>query len=151
MRLYMKKTLPLHGSRNAFTLIELLVVMAVIAVLMSLVIGLSGTANEAALLARAKTELAELILEIEDYKESEGEYPANWAAFNTWYTATYSGTAWTITDGDPSDPIDPWGNTYQYNEDAANDFLFLIGSLGPNGVSDSGEGDDITNRNGALQ
>lgn len=158
LRFYMKKTSPTSCPRSGFTLVEILVVIAVIAVMMSLVVGLSGTANASALDARAKTEIANLMIEIEAHKISEGTFPADWAAFNTWYTTKYAGTAYTITDGDPSGPIDPWGNSYLYTFDTNTPFVFYIGSFGPDGVvgdggapSTFGEGDDLTNRNGTLQ
>ena len=151
LRLFMKETSQISSRRSGFTLVEMLVVMAIIAILMSLVLGIFGAAGQGALESKAKAEIADLMNEIEKYNADEGSYPADWAAFNTWYTARYPGTAYTISDGDPSDPIDPWGSSYVYTYNSSVPFVYFIGSLGPNLTNDNGDVDDITNRNGALQ
>lgn len=136
--------------KQGFTLVELLVVMAIIGILMGLVIGISGAVQQGAAEAKAKAEIADLMNEIEKYKVEKGSYPDDWDEFANWYSQKYEGTAYTITEGGPDAPIDPWGREYRYDFDASRPFVYFIGSRGPNGRDDSGDEDDITNRNGAL-
>ena len=144
-----------HKFKKGFTLIELLVVMAIIGILMGIILGVSGAIQRKAAEAKARAEIADLMNEIEIYKSEKGSYPADWAEFGTWYTGEkYVGTKYTLTEGTPSDPVDPWGVDYMYGE--VREFTYLIGSKGPdgrnggNGSTVFGDGDDITNRNGEL-
>jgi general secretion pathway protein G len=148
----MNQTHSSHKLKQGFSLIELLVVMAIIATLMGLVIGVSGAITRKTAVARARAELADLMNELEIYKSDEGSYPADWAEFGSWYTDDkYAGTAYTITDGEANDPVDPWGTDYSYTFDpTVSEFIYLIGSYGPDGTNNNGDGDDITNRNGSL-
>lgn len=61
----------------AFTLIEMLTVMAVIAVLASLVIAISGLAQRNAAVKRAEGEIAAMSTACEEYKNDNGEYPTS--------------------------------------------------------------------------
>lgn len=147
----------LHKLKKGFTLVELIVVMAILAILMGIMLGVSGAIQRNAAEAKAKAEISNLMNEIEIYKSEKGSYPANWAEFGTWYTdEKYVDTAYRLTAGTPSNPIDPWGVVYQYPEAQVKEFTYLIGSKGPdgqdggNGSTTFGEGDDITNRNSAL-
>lgn len=156
----MQQSKSTHKQKQGFSLIELLVVMAIIAILMGLVIGVSGAVTRKAAEARARAEISDLMQEIEIYKSDKGSYPAgsDLSAFMQWYTnEKYVGTLYTLTELDGSKlPIDPWGNKYLYGYNPSNPFVYLIGSYGPdgkkggNGSSTFGENDDITNRNGAL-
>jgi general secretion pathway protein G len=60
-----------------FTLIELLVTIVIMAVLMGLVIGLSGVARRKSVDAQARAELQTLANAIEEFKLSAGIYPSN--------------------------------------------------------------------------
>jgi len=62
-------------SKGAFTLIELLVVIAIIAVLASLILGISGYVQEKAGNSRAEVEIKALENAIEAYKLDNGAYP----------------------------------------------------------------------------
>lgn len=158
--------------KPGFTLVELLVVMAIIGILMSLVIGIAGAVNRGAAESQAKAQIADLMNEIEKYKSDRGTYPSGasqqerWNNFRDWYLDRYPGTAYTITEGTLRagtnfQPLDPWGQEYRYEYNASTPFVYLIGSLGPdarfgnddnpNNEDHLGKGDDITNRNGALQ
>jgi prepilin-type N-terminal cleavage/methylation domain-containing protein len=138
------------ANRAGFSLLELMVVMAVIAILMTLTVGVFGRASQGGAEARAKGEIAGLMNELEKYFADEGGYPPNagWADFEDWYNAKYgASTVWEITEeGDAGNPIDPWGREYIY-EPGPSPFVYLIGSEGRDGNADH---DDITNRNGAL-
>jgi len=61
--------------KGAFTLIELLVVIAIIAVLASLILGVSGYVQEKAGNSRAEAEIHALSLALESYKQDNGTYP----------------------------------------------------------------------------
>jgi prepilin-type N-terminal cleavage/methylation domain-containing protein len=60
---------------SGFTLIELLAVIAIIAILVSLGVGIARGAAHRSAVARAKSELALLALALEDYKRHYGDYP----------------------------------------------------------------------------
>jgi len=147
----MKQNSSRHKLKRGFSLVELLVVMAIIGILMALVTGISRAVQRGATDAQAKAQIADLMNEIEKYKADEGSYPGNWNDFRNWYVDRYPGTAYTITEGTPSNPIDPWGQPYEYDFTTDTPFVYFIGSFGPNAQDDQGEADDITNRNGALQ
>lgn len=159
--------------KPGFTLVELLVVMTIIGLLMGLVIGIAGAVNRGAAESQAKAQIADLMNEIEKFKSENGVYPDDWNDFGQWYDDKYQiveggetiDMAYTITEGTPSDPLDPWGQDYIYDFPYATDpaqspFVYLIGSKGPdarwgsqddpNNQTSFGLGDDITNRNGAL-
>lgn len=157
----MQQTTQSHKHKQGFSLVELLVVMAIIAILMGIVIGISGGVTRGAAEAQAKAQIADLMMELEKYRGDKGQFPANWSEFRDWYVDRYPQTEYTLTEGSPQDPIDPWGKTYVYHYDpSVSPFVYLIGTRGPDGrygsegddtgVSSFGKGDDITNRNGAL-
>jgi general secretion pathway protein G len=152
-----------HPAKAAFTLIELLVVMAIIAILMALTLGIAGAVNRGAAEAKARAQIADLTLEIEKHKADKGSYPTDLRALVTWYeTEKYKGTKYLTTDIIAGNPVDPWGKSFYYS--VVNEFVFRLGSLGPDGqfassglrdkdgkvLTDSpsnfGQGDDITNQ-----
>src|SRR5688572_19932039 len=61
--------------RRAFTLLELLVVIALIGLLASMVVGVSGMASRRMREARVKAELNQIVTAIEDYRGDKGSYP----------------------------------------------------------------------------
>ncbi|HMP00799.1 MAG TPA: type II secretion system protein GspG [Kiritimatiellia bacterium] len=63
-------------SRSAFTLVELLVAIAIIAILMGLVVGISGVANRKSTEAKARSELQTISAALEEYRLVYGSYPA---------------------------------------------------------------------------
>ncbi len=50
-----------HKQKHGFTLIELLVVMAIIAILMGLVVGVSGAVMRKSAVSRARAEMSDLM------------------------------------------------------------------------------------------
>ena len=62
-------------SSRGFTLIELLVVIAIIAVLAALIFPITGAVNRAKIRSKARAELAELQMAIDNYKAKLGHYP----------------------------------------------------------------------------
>ncbi|MEX2605804.1 MAG: prepilin-type N-terminal cleavage/methylation domain-containing protein [Kiritimatiellia bacterium] len=168
----MQQTTDSHKHKQGFSLIELLVVMAIIAILMGIVIGISGGVTSGAAEAQAKAQMSDLMMEFDKYKADKGSYPPSEPAnsprppfvigtgpgsFAEWYEDKYPDTVFTITEGSPEKLIDPWGNEYYYEYRLSNPHVYLLGTWGTDGRSGSkdvnttfGEGDDITNRNGAL-
>src|ERR1019366_8873863 len=75
-------------GEGGFTLIELLMVMSIIIALMGFtVVGIIGAQQRAAI-TRAKSELALLAQELEDYKRHYGDYPQTGAAAQASQTVT---------------------------------------------------------------
>ncbi|HEY8900776.1 MAG TPA: type II secretion system protein GspG [Chthoniobacterales bacterium] len=70
------KPVPPSTSRGAFTLIEILVVIAIIAILASLILSVSGFVQEKAGISRAQVEIKALETALENYKQDNGTYPA---------------------------------------------------------------------------
>ncbi|HWW00070.1 MAG TPA: prepilin-type N-terminal cleavage/methylation domain-containing protein [Candidatus Acidoferrum sp.] len=62
-------------STTGFTLIELLVVIAVIAILAALIFPVTGAVNRAKIRSKARAELGEVQLGIDNYKAKLGHYP----------------------------------------------------------------------------
>jgi len=61
--------------RRAFTLLELLVVIGIITVLSAVVLGAARHAAEMGRVARAREELAALVIALENYRRVYGDYP----------------------------------------------------------------------------
>jgi len=64
-----------HGGRGAFTLIELLSAIAVIAILVSITVGITRGVLARSQIARAMADLATLAMALEQYKLQYGDYP----------------------------------------------------------------------------
>ncbi|WFB34577.1 prepilin-type N-terminal cleavage/methylation domain-containing protein [Kiritimatiellota bacterium B12222] len=62
-------------QKQGFSLVELLVVMAIIAILMGIVLGVSGVVQRKAADVRGRAKIADLMTQIEFYKNDEGQYP----------------------------------------------------------------------------
>ena len=71
----MKVQLPPTRRTSAFTLIEVLVVIAIIAILASLILAISGNVQETAGRKRAESEIAAVSAALEKYKLEYGTYP----------------------------------------------------------------------------
>ncbi len=87
--------------------------------------------------AKAKNDLEQLAIAITFYKiDNEGRLPSQLsdllAPSETYPDGVYAGKTL---------PNDPWGRRYLYRRSGGD---FLLYSLGPNGLDESGQGDDIT-------
>ncbi|MGA0334381.1 MAG: type II secretion system protein GspG [Kiritimatiellia bacterium] len=136
-----------HKHKQGFSLVELLVVMAVIAILMGIVIGVSGSIQRKAAEAKARAEIADLMNELEVYKSDMGTYPSSLGDLVNWYQTEKYKVDFDLTDLNGTTPVDPWGNPYEYPASGVKEFTYFIGSKGPD---KNLAADDITNRNGAL-
>ena len=121
MCLYLPKSHPGCGSnRSGLTLFELLVVMMILAILVSLVIGLGRHADTMAKRHRAMADLGKWQEALHQYYVHLGEYPRSQyngnvtnlllaceaiGGTNVWFG---EGTSARLT------PLDPWGHAYQY-------------------------------------
>jgi prepilin-type N-terminal cleavage/methylation domain-containing protein len=153
-----------HKQKHGFTLIELLVVMAIIAILMGLVVGVSGAVMRKSAVSRAWAEMSDLMNEIELYRADVGAYPSSYRSgdnhvagnrdimvlrkekdptnplkpgFRDWYEAKYPNTVFTTMAISSK-------NGHEYFVDPwgspliykdVKEFVYLIGSYGPNGSS----------------
>lgn len=131
-------------ARQGFTLIELMVVIAIILVLMGLVIGISGAAQRGAAEARARSEIGQIVLAVEQFRADRGRYPNNLRDdFFEWYNERFPNTVFEMTDLNANGRmVDPWGNEYSYTP--ASPFVFEIRSRGPDRSANTA--DDITSR-----
>jgi type II secretion system protein G len=135
-------------TRQGMTLIELMVVIAIIMILMGIVVGISGAAQRGAAEARARAELGQLSLELENMRADPnfGRFPTNdegLARLVTWYRDRYPGVQWDLTELNGSTPIDPWGREYDYSI-MGGGLFFRLRSGGPSGLSN--EYDNISLR-----
>ncbi len=67
----------MNKRQARFTLIELLVVMAIIIILASLVLGISGYVQKKGARSRAEAEIAAISAACESYKADNGTYPTD--------------------------------------------------------------------------
>jgi len=157
-------------AKQAFTLVELLVVMAIIAILISITLGVAGRVSNDGAESRAKGEMAQIQLEIELFKADRGSLPADGSTlgedFFLWFEEKY-GDGNGVFDADDRiyDTVDmsvfrnpdgtmtpssmrlrdPWGRDYRY--DLVNPFLYFLSSDGPD--MQQGTPDDISTRKGS--
>jgi general secretion pathway protein G len=147
----MSKILREMKKDKAFTLIELLVVIAVIGMLSSIVLVSMKGAREKARIAKAQSEIRQLVTAMYLYKENHGELPP--IGDNCSACSNPCNSSWTavidalVNDGLLGSRIDkdPWGNYYCYDDNdnvccGCNSPLY---SMGPNGVNEGLGGDDI--------
>ena len=122
-----------HRRLRGFTLIEVLVVLALIGVLLSfvapMVIDRPDQAREVKLRADFETIRSALIM----YRLDVGAFPQDSEGLTV------------LTNGESrylaSDPIDPWGQPYQYRSSPSGEIRLF--SFGPDQQNNGGSGDDI--------
>ncbi len=148
----------MNKRTRAFTLVELLVVIAILGILVSLITAGAQAARRRGAVTKAKTTIAGLETAIAMYQGDMGEYPATGneslvsALQDDPNNVDWQGPYMEFKQDDlvEGQLIDPWGNSYEYisvNGGAPKhrERSYDLYSLGPNGVDDSGTGDNIVN------
>ena len=149
---------------RGFTLIELLTVIVIISILAGMIIAGAFVAVENAKKREAEGDIASLENALSMYETDVGSYPStsgvvvhnsfkDWLMDNTASVAGWNGPYmhFDSKDLDGSSFKDPWGNKYKYrcpgidHHPPDHSDYFDIWSYGPDGVNNSGGGDDITN------
>jgi len=104
-----------RASRAGFTLIELMAVILVMAILGSIIVGVSGYAGRRSAESKARAELQIIRNALEEYRVDRGTYPdqefreeADWKA---WLNDVNHPLTNIVAD---LNFLDPWGNAYQY-------------------------------------
>ncbi len=143
---------------RGFTLVELLVVIAILGILISLVTAGAQSARRRGAVTKAKATIASIETAVAGYEGDMGAYPQSGidnlvkALQEDPGNVDWGGPYMEFKQDELKDGklLDPWGNPYVYlsvNGGAPQHRLhsFDLWSLGPNGVDDSGAGDDIYN------
>jgi general secretion pathway protein G len=131
------------SRRHAFTLVEILVVVAIIGILASIVLKISGFASGKSDRARALSDMERIKMALEEYKIKEGRYytggaNATDAAFSN-AVGPFVRNGFRITD--------PWGRNYMYQP--VRDQGFRLWSTGPNAATSVTE-DDVDSDSGSF-
>jgi general secretion pathway protein G len=131
---------------GGFTLVELLVTVVIMAILMGLVVGLSGMARRKSTDAQARAELQFIASALEEYKLAVGLYPPAILPQSTksglnWLTNQYrgdipGGRVELKIDQELKDKVrltDPWTRPYQYTNVTRYSYkLYSMGALEDN-------------------
>lgn len=132
-----------QGRRRGFTLIELLLVMVILLVLAGLVVPKFTNRTKEAKNTAARTDISNLSTALDAFEVDNGRYPTNDEGLNSLvnFASTGSSEARSYIN---KIPVDPWGNSYIYQNPGSHNALgFDLSSYGPDGRE--GGGDDLTN------
>ena len=152
------RTGPAATGQQGFTLVELLVVIAILGILISLVTAGAQAARRRGAVTKAKAMIGSLENAIAMYEADMGTYPSSGiselvsALEEDPGDADWGGPYIEFKKDELKDGVllDSWGNPYEYvsvngGSPTHRERSFDLCSLGPNGVDDSGGGDDIFN------
>ena len=147
-----------RGFYRGFTLVELLVVIAILGILISLVTAGAQAARRRGAVTKAKSTIAALETAIAMYQADMGDYPETGndnlvkALQDDPGNVNWDGPYMEFKQDELKDGqlVDPWGKPYVYvsvngGSPEHRQRSYDLYSLGPNGVDDSGTGDDIYN------
>ncbi len=126
-------------NKKGFTLIELMLVVVIIGALAAMIVPRLAGRSEQAKVAIAKTDVtSNLPLALDLYELDNGRYPPNLQAL----LANPGGLTYWSGPYIKKNPIDPWGNEYQYRYPSAHGKDYDLYSLGSDGIAGT---DDVTN------
>ena len=129
-----------HVAKKGFTLLELVIVLGIFAVLAGGAIALMGGFGDTAKIQRAKTDIGAIKTAIKSYEILASTKPSTEQGLEALKVRPE-------TNPQPKDwaqqlkqiPQDPWGNPYNYRNEAGN---IILTSNGPDGQENTE--DDIT-------
>lgn len=119
-----------YRRSSAFSLIEIMVVVVIIGILAGAVAVGMGQYVDSARINRAKSDIATIVMAIENYKigPGNGSYPTQDVGLS-------------VIDFEQGTGQDPWGRAYEYLVPGQNDEPYEVYTLGRDG-RDGGEGVD---------
>ena len=135
--------------RKAFTLLEMMMVMAIIAILVGGVIGLTKNFSGGARIQKSESEMQSLDAHLLQYKNLAGRFPTSEQGLKALVTKPTSAPRprrW--NQSLKSVPMDPWGNPYIYKMPGSKDSsTYEIISYGNDGKPGGNDGDaDISSQ-----
>lgn len=118
-----------RGGRKGFTLIEMMVVIMIMAILGSIVFGITGYASRKAANARAMAGLQQIKNALEKYRLDHGGYPTLTGSMDTG-GAEWDAVRSALTNFNPEVTFkDPWDRAYEY--ESLGRYQFKLWSYGP--------------------
>lgn len=136
-----------RAARRGFTVMEIIIVIGLLAVLVGVLIGNLQGSSQAGRVETVKLYFNTADAALAAYQLNVGRFPTTEQGLMALRQAPAGlpAGAWR----GPylkSDPVDPWGNAFRYRYPGThNTGAYDIWSVGPNGIDESGEGDDIVN------
>lgn len=138
---------PRASNRRAFTVLEIIIVIGLLALLAGVLINnLRGT-SEGGRVGTVKLYFNTADGALAAYQLNVGQFPSSEQGLMALRQAP-AGLPSGVWRGPylKNDPLDPWGNPYRYRYPGTQNVgAYDIWSVGPNGVDENGEGDDIPN------
>lgn len=140
--------LPVARARRAFTVMEIIIVIGLLAVLVGVLIGNLQSTSQGGRVETVKLYLNNTVEgAMAAYQLNVGRFPTSEQGLQALRQAPAGlpSGAWR----GPylkEDPIDVWGNPYRYRYPGTHNVgTYDIWSVGPNGIDENGEGDDVHN------
>lgn len=130
-----------RSAATGFTLIEILVVLVILGLLAGLVGPRLFGKVDSSKVRTAETQVRMFKTALQTYRLDVGRYPSTESGLGALQQAPADGSAplWAGPYLDEELPADPWGNPYQYRDEAASGQEFTLFSFGADGAP-GGEG-----------